>query len=559
MSLEYLVLEGLSRSRAVVTRSLCLIVVVPLFVNAGPKLIAEDRHYQLLRASIEVRLSEDETLVNNGFFRLFEPIARLYATRNYAPLWFSEHGLSRQARELIGVLSDASAHGISPDRYRLSRIQTLAFSESSVVRSGARAELELLLTDALLLHAADLTAGRVDPVQLLPLWDISTRLLDPLAVVDSAAHGSPRAVVAKLAPRAPEYAMLQHELMRLRSLSFVDWSPLQRGDRLEVGSDGVRVARLQQTLVGLGYLDSDITGRYDERTRSAVIRFQQENGLKVDGIVGRVTTEVLNDAHPDSRIRRIETNLERWRWLPEEMGERYVLVNIAGFDLRLINRGEVELTMKVIVGTDARRSPVMSELMTYLVLNPAWNVPHTIAVRDKLPQFKRNPSLVESEGFELYDGWDANARPLNAAEIDWQRLGTDRFPYRLRQRPGPNNALGRIKFMFPNKYNVYLHDTPRKDLFAKSERAFSSGCIRIEKPLLLAVALLKDDPTWTLDSLERMVATGKERVVPLPRPVPVHLAYWTAWVELDGQLQYRRDLYGRDRLLDEAMRLADAA
>ncbi|MEC9340998.1 MAG: L,D-transpeptidase family protein, partial [Pseudomonadota bacterium] len=205
----------------------------------------------------------------------------------------------------------------------------------------------------------------------------------------------------------------------------------------------------------------------------------------------------------------------------------------------------------------ARRSPVMSARMTYLVLNPSWNVPHKIAVQDKLPQFRDNPALLEQQGFEVLSGWAENAQPLDPDAIDWATLGPRNFPYRLRQRPGPQNALGRVKFMFPNKFDVYLHDTPARELFSREERAFSSGCIRVEHPLALALALLRDDPAWTPSALENAVAQGTERIVKLPQPILVHLLYWTAWVDPAGRLRFRRDLYGRDALLSEALREAD--
>ncbi len=213
--------------------------------------------------------------------------------------------------------------------------------------------------------------------------------------------------------------------------------------------------------------------------------------------------------------------------------------------------------MSVIVGREARRSPVMSAPMTYLVLNPSWNVPHKIAVQDKLPLLKKDPSVLSRQGYEVYRGWGPDASPIDPAIIDWSTLSPEQFPYRLRQQPGPENALGRIKFMFPNKFDVYLHDTPTKSLFARTERAFSSGCIRVEQPVALALALLKDDPNWTQDSLEAAFSRGREQVVHLKQPVPVHLLYWTAWVETNGTARFLRDIYARDERLDSALRLAD--
>jgi murein L,D-transpeptidase YcbB/YkuD len=191
--------------------------------------------------------------------------------------------------------------------------------------------------------------------------------------------------------------------------------------------------------------------------------------------------------------------------------------------------------------------------MTYLVINPYWDVPHSIAVKDKLPLIQKDPGYLAQQKMRVYQGWGADRREIDPASIDWSKLGPKNFPYRLRQDPGPQNALGRLKFMFPNKYNVYIHDTPSRELFAKTRRTFSSGCIRVEKPLQLAEYLLSGSPAWTRQSLQAAIDRGFEQTVPLPEPIPVHLVYLTAWVDADDVLQLRRDIYNRDAAIETAL------
>jgi murein L,D-transpeptidase YcbB/YkuD len=230
------------------------------------------------------------------------------------------------------------------------------------------------------------------------------------------------------------------------------------------------------------------------------------------------------------------------------------LVNIAGFEVRAVTDGVTALDMRAIVGRPHRRTPVFSDVMSYMVLNPSWNIPPSIAVQDKLPLIRKDPSYLSQQNIKVFSGWGADARELDPADIDWAAVSAKNFPYRLRQEPGALNALGTMKFMFPNKHNVYLHDTPARELFAKSTRDFSSGCIRIEHPLDLALFLLEQDEAWNMERIKRTLATQIEQTVRLPQPVPVHIQYWTVWVADDGSVNFRRDLYGRDDRVLAALR-----
>jgi murein L,D-transpeptidase YcbB/YkuD len=254
-----------------------------------------------------------------------------------------------------------------------------------------------------------------------------------------------------------------------------------------------------------------------------------------------------------ARVRRIEINMERWRWLPRELEERYILVNLANFALDVVEYGRSALTMRVVIGKPERRTPFFSADMTYLVLNPHWYVPPTIAIQDKLPLIRRDSNYLARQHFKLFRSGDNGVTRVDPLSVDWSAVSARNFPYRLRQNPGSRNALGRVKFMFPNPYHVYLHDTPSRELFAKTERAFSSGCIRLEKPIELAEYLLRDDPNWSRQRILTTIERGAEQVVPLPTTIPVHLLYWTAWVDEQGLVNFRQDIYERDKVLEKAL------
>ncbi|MFH2099004.1 MAG: L,D-transpeptidase family protein, partial [Pseudomonadota bacterium] len=324
---------------------------------------------------------------------------------------------------------------------------------------------------------------------------------------------------------------------------------------LRPGSRGPAVGRLQVRLAALGYLPEnqpEDAPFFGPRTEEAVRRFQEDHRLSADGLAGPTTLETIN-ADPADRARTIAVNLERWRWLPHDLGRRYILVNTADFSLKVVEDGKTVLAMRAIVGKPYRRTPVFSARMTYMVLAPYWNVPPKIAIHDKLPLIRKDPAWLSENHMRVFSGWGAESREVDPAEVNWKALPVGRFPYHLRQDPGPGNALGTMKFMFPNKYNVYIHDTPAHELFDKAQRAFSSGCIRIQEPMKLALYLQRTDPRWNEESLGKVIEAGVETTVSLPEPLPVHVLYWTAWVDEAGELVFRPDLYGRDEVLAQAL------
>jgi murein L,D-transpeptidase YcbB/YkuD len=282
-----------------------------------------------------------------------------------------------------------------------------------------------------------------------------------------------------------------------------------------------------------------------------VQQFQLDNGLKSDGVVGKKTFTALN-IPLEYRIKQLIINMERWRWLPENLGSRYIYVNIADYNLKLYEDNQVIMQMKTIVGKEQRSTPVFSDTIKYLVINPYWYVPKSIAVEDKLPLIKEDYSYLKENNYSLFQYTGNNKlEEIDPAEVNWPKIDEDNFNYLLRQNPGDNNALGRIKFMFPNKFSIYLHDTPGRYLFSENERGFSSGCIRIEKPIDLAEYLLNDQEKWNRENIEEEMENDKEKTVYLKNPIKIYLQYNTAWIDSFGRLNFREDIYKRDQKIIE--------
>ncbi len=391
--------------------------------------------------------------------------------------------------------------------------------------------LDLGLTDAFLRLAADLAHGRVNPELIYSDCAIDVPEVDlPGALESALAAGGVRQALADLAPAHAGYRALKQALFQYRALAERGgWPAVPAGPPLRLGDKNERIAALRTRLEASGDLapPPDPAGATSERDlfdaplATAVRTLQERQGLDADGAVGPATLEALNVSAAE-RVRQIEINLDRWRWLPRDLGERHVMVNIAGFALEVVESGKPALSMRVVAGKPSSSTPMFSGTLGHLVLNPYWNVPPGILKNEVLPKVRRDPGYLARQNMEMLPGGQ------------------------VRQKPGPNNALGKIKFLFPNRFNVYLHDTPSRSLFSRSMRTFSHGCIRVEKPIDLAEYLLRDDPGWTRQKIESLLGDGRERWIAVPRPLPVHIAYWTAWVDGAGVMHFRKDVYGRD-------------
>lgn len=492
--------------------------------------------------ALKAELASTAPLAGQALY-LPEVLRALYAGRGHAPLWPGE-----RADAARNALAGAAAHGLQPADYHLAAINVLRGDRSP----AGQAALDLLLSDGLLLLGSHVRAGKVDVGGLTPRWQLLAADADlPERLLRAP---SADAYVADLVSALAGYLRLLQALAQYRGMADRDdWPLLPDGPTLRSGDDAQAMAALRGRLAHEGMDGATDNGQvlFDAPLDAAVRRFQARHGLDADGAVGPQTRRALNTP-AKTRVDQLIANLERRRWLGAAPGQRQVRVNLAAFTLEAIDGPAVTLRMRVIVGRPYRPSPEFSDRIRYLVLNPYWEVPSRLANQDKLPLIRRDPGYLASEHLRVLQGWGAHAREIDPAGVDWRRIGTT-LPYRLRQDPGPWNALGRIKFMFPNSHHVYLHDTPARALFSQVERGFSSGCIRLQDALALADWLMANDPRWPPEALRAAIDSGHTRNVSLREPVPVHLLYWTAWVGSDGTVQFRRDIYGRDAPLAAAL------
>ena len=514
---------------------------------------------------ISLRISEIIELISDSaatdqIETYYQPdmISELYrkSGKMFSPLW--------NDRENIDQLTDFIAYvhleGLNPEDYHISKIQSL----KNKIVSGTGpypedvAELELLLTDSYLLLASHLGRGKINSVTIDPHWHALNRNPDvnwTEFIENTLKERSVKETLNSLTPKHREYANLKKALERyLRIEDNGGWLPfVTRLRKLEKGMNHPDVAILRQRLsvtqdeIPFDSLNADY---FDDLLDQEVLIFQMRNGLKPDGVVGPKTIEALN-IPVEERVASIRANLERWRWLSDRLGERYIQVNIANFELQLIENGKTIFQTEAVVGRPYRKTPVFSSRMTYLVFNPDWTIPPNILRNDIIPAVIKDPDYLSQRKMKVIgrDGLE-----IDPGSIDWKNAASKGFNQIIRQEPGPDNALGLVKFMFPNQHNVYIHDTPSRELFSETERTFSSGCIRINQPMRLAEILLDGNEGWNADRIRRTLDENQTRTVNLRSPVPVHLLYLTAWADDEGTVYFRRDIYNRDEPLLSALR-----
>ena len=483
-------------------------------------------------------------------------VEQFYAEHDYAPLWTTVGGVNERGEALAVAIGGVSADGLEPNDYRYFEIVELL----GATTSQDLARLEVMLSGALVRLAQHLSAGRVDPMQVERSNDLYPVGVEPVAVLTSASTTTDiAAYVEGFAPDQEEYRRLKGALADFRALASegVVWPTVPEGESLKPDMHDPRVPALRESLIAHGDLDAatpvgtDPT-LYDLPLQEAVKRFQLRHGLLDDAVVGKNTIAALNVTLLE-RIEQIILNLERRRWMADDRGTRYVFINLSDFQLKVVDRDHTIFVSPIIVGTEYNQTPVFSDEMEYLEINPYWNVPPKIARNELLPKIKENPDYLAEQNFELLSGWSGDDVPVDPMSIDWSTVTAADFAYKLRQRPGGGNALGKVKFMFPNRFDVYLHDTPSRGLFARETRTFSHGCMRVGDPVGLAAVVLEGEPGWDAARFDAVVASGERTIVPLTTHLPVHIAYITAFVNKDGTVNFRRDIYGRDKSLAAAL------
>ncbi|MCP5036482.1 MAG: L,D-transpeptidase family protein [Rhodobacteraceae bacterium] len=477
-----------------------------------------------------------------------EEIAAFYRTNGYKPIWTGTDESDRARRAaLLNALARADDHGLPVASYDT---ETLRASLGQVSSQRDLGRLEVEMSRVFLLYARHIQTGIVIPREVDGGITRKVDLRDRTDLLVSFAKSTPSRFLKELAPTTGEYARLMREKLRLERLLAGDgWGKPVPVGALKPGSSGNAVIALRNRLIVMGYLDRSSTRTYDADIQRAVQVFQLDHGLNPDGVAGQGTIKHLNTP-VEKRLQSIMVAMERERWMNIERGARHVWVNLVDFTAAIVDNGEVTFQTRAVVGqnTRDRRSPEFSDVMEYMEVNPSWNVPRSIATKEYLPAMMANPAAAGH--LQLIDG---AGRVVSRQGIDFSAYTARTFPYDLRQPPSSRNALGLVKFMFPNPHNVYLHDTPAKSLFQRDVRAFSHGCIRLHQPFDFAYALLarqSDDP---VSEFQAVLKTGRLTQIKLEQPIPVHLVYRTAIMPAKGNAHYRNDVYGRDGRIFAAM------
>ncbi len=417
---------------------------------------------------------------------------------------------------------------------------------------SSKADLDILLTDSFMTLASNLALGLADPYSFKVVWFKPDGGVDVVALLEKTlgAHAVGKALEG-LAPQLDSYSRLEKVLARYEDLAAKGgWSSGLEGEKIEPGASDPRIVDVRRRLAAEGIAVTAAgpdESLYDDALKDAVIRFQQRHGLTPDGIIGRGTFAAMN-ATAGWRACQARINLDRMRALAADFSEpKYIAVNVPDYRVKVMEGGREALVIKAIVGRRDRKTPMMSNKVRIIVFSPRWDVPVSIAVKDKLPEIKKDPSFLERHGMKIY----SEGAEIPPEEVDWTAVDSSNFSYHIVQRSGDDNALGRVKFLFPNKDSVYLHDTPTKGLFQNAVRTFSSGCVRIENPTDLAEYLLKGKGEWDRGHIEAAMERKDPLYVNLDEPVPIHIVYITAWSDDDGTPEFRDDVYGRDRSLEK--------
>lgn len=532
--------------------------------SAAEPVIPSQTVQERLRYRIETEYSEDVALCHGEVLCGLPMIPIFYHQRNYHLAWSDYDGPSGYINTFMKFVERAEDHGLRPSDYHLYSINILLQKMKEQKRKGLPLnldeliDLDLLLTDGFLLYCSHLSDGRVNAETLHSEWIPYNHLTDYAAILSYALRdGTILKTLTGLAPPHKGYKRMRKALQRMRMIvRNGGWPSIDTNVVLKKGDENRDVWSLRKRLIISGDLPVPfVSGKplFDDPLEKGVKRFQARHGIKVDGQVGEETLAALN-VSATQRQRQIEINMERWRWIPNDLGRRHLLINIADYKMQMIEDLQNVMEMRVVVGKRQRKTPVFSDRMEYLVLNPYWYLPPTIVLEDLLPKIKKNPEHLEKNNIKIFKAGTDYQKELDPHAIDWENVSENRLPYVFRQGPGPYNALGRIKFMFPNQFFIYLHDTPRRESFSETSRDFSSGCIRVEKPVELAAYLLRDDRYWTREKLEQALENGERRVIRITDKVLVHILYWTAWVDDQDMLHFRKDVYERDDLLDKALR-----
>ncbi|KPU84051.1 peptidoglycan-binding protein [Marinosulfonomonas sp. PRT-SC04] len=475
-------------------------------------------------------------------------LAEFYQARKYKSIWTGRAGKDGQRRKaFLSALSKAGIHGLPINRYDPKVIKAQL---RAAITDKDRGRMEVEMSRMFLQYSGDIRSGIVNPRKIDSGLVRSVQRWNRLQTLVAFEKSSPRGFFKQLVPKTPEYVRLMKEKLRLEKIVGRGGYGAKIGvASLKVGASGGHVLTLRNRLIATGYLKRSAAQSYDANMQKAVQLFQRDHGLPTDGVAGKATVAEMNKP-ATYRMQSIMVAMERERWFNSPRGKRHVLVNLTDFTAKIIDNGKVTFVTRSVVGKNQgdRRTPEFSDVMDHMVINPTWNVPRSIATKEYLPLLQRNRNAVSHLRMV-----DSRGRTVSRSSINFSQYTAKTFPFNIKQPPSSRNALGLVKFMFPNKYNIYLHDTPSKNLFARNVRAFSHGCIRLQQPFDFAYALLSKQMANPQEFFQAKLKTGRETRVDIKDPVPVHLIYRTAISKPKGGMEYRRDVYGRDAKIFNAL------
>jgi len=535
-----------------------LLYSIFLTPETGPAATAEKLNLVLCDRLEQVNAEVSDPLVAKKSTDMRHWLSIIYNKMGLHPLWVTKDGPGGKAGILFEVIKNSNQDGLFPEEYQSNRITSLWKGTTA----EELIELDTLLTLALINYAHDAQKGRAErradkPPPLLVQaeglqgFDALTLTQDALLSKDL------NQFLEDLLPRHKYYKNLRAVLPRYRQLDAIGgWKQTAFGKSLHPGEQDARIPGIRKRLQVEGYLPptSVATPFYDEVLAQAVSRFQTLHGLTGDGVIGKSTIAAMNIT-AEQKVRQIILNLERWRWEAHELGQKYVLVDIAGFTLEAIENDSLILEMPVVVGMQQHETPVFSDIIQYVEVHPYWHVPAKIARDEMLEELRKNPQYLNKHHIRIFSDRTSEADELNPLSINWKQVSPQQMArFKLRQDPGKWNALGSIKIAFPNSQNVYMHDTPAQSYFKRTSRAFSHGCIRLSNPRQLALFLLGGvEKGWTLERLNEIVAADKRSILRLPTPLPVHITYQTVKSDETGKVSFHTDIYNRDQQLAEIL------
>ena len=543
----------ISRMNARLLTLIAVLITVPTTVNflVVPSAFAQTSEDPLEQAIREQLAAVEDIALPKEMDLVWRKLRQFYSQRRYQPVWFNDTGLNARAETWLYTIKSVYTHGLDPYDYHLSFFQRHRKDQSPLLRVW----MELLMTKALMHYIEHMQVGRSTPKDMNLDWHIKKPPVDTIAWLQRILDAEDfQQALDSLQPPHAGYRRLQAALLKYLALqSTGGWPNIPDGPTLHQGEFDEQVPLLRRRLQAEGDLLIDpLTGKFlfDDTVKEAVEHFQVRYGIDIDGVVGPKTRAAMN-VPIEERIQQMQLNLERWRWLPPELGDQYIFVNTAGYELAAYESNEPLFITRVIAGTPDRSTPAVAGPLQSIIFNPYWYIPRTIALNDILPLQQHNPNYLKTMGIRVFKNSKTALTEVQSNKIVWAQLNEDNFHYQLRQDPGPKNSLGSIKFKFANDFALYLHDTPKKRLFDRETRAFSSGCIRVDSAIDLADYLLQNHGGWTKQKIHEIIDSGETVQVDLQEPIPLYLVYWTAWVGSDEHVYFRKDIYGWDKSQSE--------